>query len=123
MGIPISNTVSSSQPRLRDALPDRVPAPTVQSNAAIEQTAIAATKAAAQPDHAELSKAMEAVQKQIATVANNLQFSVDGDTGQTVVRVVDVITKEVIRQIPSEEFLALSKNLEKLQGLFLKAQA
>ena len=54
---------------------------------------------------------------------NNLQFSVDKETGKTVVRVVDAQNGETIRQIPSEEALALSKSLDKLQGLLLSQKA
>ncbi|HWQ94303.1 MAG TPA: flagellar protein FlaG [Gammaproteobacteria bacterium] len=36
---------------------------------------------------------------------------------------VDSETQEVIRQIPSEEVLALARSLEKNQGIILRAQA
>ncbi len=62
--------------------------------------------------------------RQIAEpVARNLQFSVDGDTGKTVIRVVDSATKEVIRQIPNEEVLAIARAMDRLQGLLLKGKA
>jgi len=58
----------------------------------------------------------------------NLQFKVDGETNQVVVSVVDRKSGEVLRQIPSEEVLALAKRLKELdgeqgQGVFLKERA
>ena len=52
-----------------------------------------------------------------------LQFNVDDSTGQTVVKVIDADTKEVIKQIPSEEMLALAKALDQLKGFLVKQKA
>ena len=41
-----------------------------------------------------------------------LKFSVDDDSGETVVKVIDKETDEVVRQIPSAEVLRLRKRLE-----------
>lgn len=79
--------------------------------------------AAQQPSSEQIQKAMENLKQAIQSSAANLQFSVDSDTGQTVIRVVDGGTKEVIRQIPSEEVLQLAKSLDKLSGLLLKQKA
>lgn len=52
--------------------------------------------------------------------SNDLQFSVDKDTESVVVKVIDRQTHEVIRQIPSEEFLQIAKALDKLKGLLVQ---
>ena len=39
------------------------------------------------------------------------------------VKVVDQSTKEVIRQIPSEEMLAIAKALDSLKGLLVRQTA
>jgi flagellar protein FlaG len=75
------------------------------------------------PSTDELSKAIEQIKQVIEPVARNLQFSIDGESGRTVVRVVDTQTKEVIRQIPSAEILAIDRALSKLQGLLLHKKA
>lgn len=54
---------------------------------------------------------------------DTLLFSIDKDTGTTVVKVVDTETEEVIKQIPSEEMLALAKALDQLRGLLVKQKA
>jgi len=53
----------------------------------------------------------------------DLSFSVDDETNIRVIKVVDRSTKEVIRQIPSEEMLQMAQALDKLQGLLLKQKA
>jgi flagellar protein FlaG len=40
-----------------------------------------------------------------------------------VVKVVDTETDQVIRQIPSEEMLAIARNIDRLQGLLVKQEA
>jgi flagellar protein FlaG len=53
----------------------------------------------------------------------SLSFSVDEESGRLVVKVTDDETKEVIRQLPSEEALALAKALDKLKGLLIHQKA
>ena len=65
----------------------------------------------------QVQRAAETINRQLQTVAPNLRFSVDEDTGKTVVRVVDTDTGEIIRQVPSEEVLAISRSIDRLQGL------
>lgn len=50
---------------------------------------------------------------------SRLSFSLDEDTGDTVINVVDNKTGETIRQIPPEEILSLKKSIRKMQGLLL----
>lgn len=57
---------------------------------------------------AKLSDFVQAVQR-------DLSFTVDDDTGETVIVVKDTQTDEVVRQIPSEDLLQLAQNLRDLQ--------
>lgn len=41
----------------------------------------------------------------------DLRFSIDQDSGETIVKVLDRTTEEVIRQIPDEIFLKLARSL------------
>jgi flagellar protein FlaG len=54
---------------------------------------------------------------------SSLEFSVDTDTNRIVVKVVDNETRELVRQIPMEEMLALAKAMNRLQGLLLRTKA
>lgn len=53
----------------------------------------------------------------------SLEFSVDTDTNRIAVKVVDNETRELVRQIPMEEMLALAKAMNQLQGLLLRTKA
>lgn len=79
--------------------------------------------AAQPPSKAEVEDAVAKVQKAVETQASNLLFSIDEDSGRTIVKVVDSSTKETIRQIPSEEILSIAKALDKLQGLLIRDTA
>ncbi|MBY6104761.1 flagellar protein FlaG [Marinobacter nauticus] len=52
-------------------------------------------------------------------VQRDLQFEIDNDLGQTIVRVVDQQTQEVIRQIPDEVALRLAEKLQQDEPLTL----
>lgn len=75
------------------------------------------------PAREQVQEVARQLQRVAEPVAQNLQFSVDGETGKTVIRVVDGVTKEVIRQIPNEEVLAIARAMDRLQGLLLKGKA
>ena len=78
--------------------------------------AVEVAEVEAQEIDVELSQeALEKVVSQLNAYIQNTQrdvdFSVDDSTGRVVVRVVDSVSEEVIRQIPSEEMLAISRHL------------
>lgn len=89
---------------------------------AVNDAALPAS-AAETPTREALLQAVEEVRAAIAPVAQNLRFSIDDDTGRTIVKVVDAQTDEVIRQMPSEEVLAASKALDKLKGVLIQQTA
>lgn len=82
-----------------------------------------AVKTTAAPTLEQLLQAVAEVQHAVVPVARDLHFSLDQETGRTIVRVIDSATNEVIRQIPSEELVAIAHALSRLQGLFVKQQA
>ena len=55
--------------------------------------------------------AVEHMNNFIQANQRDLMFSYDPDAGETVVRVLDRTTQELIRQIPDETFLRISKSL------------
>jgi len=79
-----------------------------------------------------LEEAVRELNAHVQNIQRDLQFSVEEDLGlgRAVVKVLDTETREVIRQIPSEEVLAIAKNIRKLldeqnkpEGIFLEVQA
>jgi flagellar protein FlaG len=75
----------------------------------------------AQPEN--VVSAINKINEFIQVIRRDLQFSVDENTGMTVVKVMDSESQEVIRQIPSEEVLAIAANLEEARGLLFKTKA
>ncbi|MFT4814726.1 MAG: putative FlaG/YvyC family protein [Pseudohongiellaceae bacterium] len=63
----------------------------------------------------ELDQAIKNVAGYFQNIARDINFSVDVDTRKPVVTVTDRLSGKVIRQIPNEEMLEISKNLEDAQ--------
>lgn len=93
------------------------------SNVDAAQQPLPTAASVTKPDRAQLEAATKSVREFVEAINNNLEFSVDHDTGQLVVKIVDRVTKEVIRQVPSQEMLALAKALDSIKGLFVKQTA
>ncbi len=80
------------------------------------------TRAAPQ-ETASLEQTLQGAQEAAEAAGANLQFTIDKDSGKTIVKVVDSQTSEVIRQIPSEELLALARSMSKTEGLLISQKA
>ena len=91
-----------------------VTVPTGKAASVDGKTLPAARAAVAAQD---LEHAMRKLSASLAAAQRNLTFRVDKGSGRTVITVVDASTHEVIRQIPSEEVLALAQALEAASGL------
>ncbi|HJS14255.1 MAG TPA: flagellar protein FlaG [Rheinheimera sp.] len=63
----------------------------------------------------ELGEAVENINQFVNSQGRTLNFSVDEESGKPIVKVIDFETKEVIRQIPSEEVLTMAKAIKRLQ--------
>jgi flagellar protein FlaG len=86
-------------------------------DAAQQQAAtVANTPASDTASKEQLKEAMNKVSSYMQNVQRNLNFSIDESTGQTVVKVIDAESEEVIRQFPSEEMLALARHLSEMNG-------
>ena len=70
-----------------------------------------------------VEQAVDKIKATVSSLAQDLHFSIDEDTGITVVKVMDSQTDEVIRQIPSEEAIAIARTLDKVQGLLFSDKA
>ena len=53
----------------------------------------------------------------LAPVRTHVAFSIDHETGDMYIRVIDNATREIIRQIPPEEFVRIASRLAKMVGL------
>jgi len=59
----------------------------------------------------------------VSPTQSQISFSIDEESGLRVVKILDNESKEVIRQFPSEEAIALAQALDKIQGLLIKDKA
>lgn len=70
-----------------------------------------------------VADAVKQIEQFTQSVAQNLKFSIDEDTGKTVVKIMDSQTNELIRQIPSEEAINIARTLGKIEGVLFNDQA
>lgn len=71
------------------------------------------TPAAQEPaaSAAEVARAVARLNDYVQTISRVLQFSIDEASGHTVIKVLDALSGQVIRQIPEQEALALAKTV------------
>lgn len=109
----------------------KVKIPTVASTANVQATSglkvVAKTEeippAAVELDKATLTGAVKKLNEYVAPALQTIQFSIDQESERIVVKVVDTATQKVLRQIPNEEVMAITKTLDKLQGLVIRQTA
>lgn len=56
----------------------------------------------------------------LSRLNHKLAFSIDENTGKTVIQILDKQTDEVVKQIPPQEFLDMIYNLNKVAAVVLK---
>jgi flagellar protein FlaG len=67
------------------------------------------------PEHHEVKEiddAVDEINSHFQATHREIQFAVDDDSGRTVIKVMDMDTQEMIRQIPSEEVLKFARMLD-----------
>jgi flagellar protein FlaG len=76
------------------------------------------------PSREDVSAAVKKMNDAMTSSSQSLQFSIDEDSKDIVVKVIDQSTKEVVRQIPSKEALQIAKSIDKMQqGLLINHTA
>jgi flagellar protein FlaG len=60
----------------------------------------------------DIEGAVRRLNELMAERERSLSFRVDESSGRTVITVLDATTREIVRQIPSEEVLALARAIE-----------
>lgn len=130
MNIQSVNTISPALNVPRSAATDTAPnAKEATTTAALASSQAHRTAASVKPadelkpSDEQLQSAVKAANDFIQPFNGSLQFSIDKDTGTTVVKVIDTKTNEVIKQFPSEEMLAIAKSLDQLKGVLVRQKA
>ncbi len=94
------STQNSGQPAAA-ILPD-------QGTAASQNNPVQAQPSQQEMSQTELRDMVSELNTQIQAVQRDLSFSLDEGSGKTVIKVMDSDSGEIIRQIPSEEVLAIA---------------
>ena len=96
-----------------------------------EQRVTLAQVAASLPGSSEQADVQEQEQNRIAvdtdifglTFNRRLQFEVDHNSNEVIVKIIDNTTDEVVRVLPPEELQRLHRNLQETMGSLLSEQA
>jgi flagellar protein FlaG len=86
----------------------------------------AADAAAAEPDGTALERTVKDMNRQLSQHATELNFQVDDASGKLVVKLVDVSTKQVLRQVPSVQAMKIAEELRQdpaKAGMLLRTDA
>ena len=75
------------------------------------------------PSAEQVKQAVQLINKTIQTLSRNLEFSIDHSSGKTIVRVTDMESGALIRQMPSQDALDIAKALDRWQGLLIRQKA
>lgn len=126
-----SHVAQTAQPQLAEQRRDSVKAAAQAESGSDAAAAAAVTAAASKPanpaeapaDRKQLEAAVDRIKEFVQPINKGIQFALDEDTGRSLVKVIDTQTKEVLRQIPTEEALHIAKALDKLQGLLIQNKA
>ena len=84
---------------------------------------VAKVQKADSPARHEVESALKTLNEYTAMVAQDVSFTMDEESGKTIVKVVDTATQEVLRQFPSAEALSIARSIDKMQGLLIREKA
>lgn len=113
----IQSIGSSPTPKL-----DERPAP-VAGKSAVAADGVRLEAPGAVPGKDEVSAAVRKLNEAMPPSAQSLQFEIDEESKEVVVKLIDQSTKEVVRQIPTKEALEMAKSIDKMQGLLIRQTA
>jgi flagellar protein FlaG len=79
---------------------------------------------AAQPSREEVAQAARQIRELLQQPPASLEFFLDEQSGRFLIRIVDLQTRQVLREAPSDELLlALARALGRVQGAGVSAKA
>lgn len=102
---------------------DDRPVQAAEQQGAVSAVASNTPASGAAPSREDVHAAVKKINESMPVSAQSLEFSIDEDSKDIVVKVIDQSTKEVVRQIPSKEALEIAKSLDKMRGLLIRQTA
>jgi flagellar protein FlaG len=100
------------------AEPTRAPASPAPADPGAEPM-VPASPATRAADSRAIDEAVKSANAAVRQMNTSLTFQTDDSSGRLVVRVIDSETQKVLRQMPSEEMLSLSKAIDRMRGLMI----
>ena len=98
-----------------NAKADQIAAPVVRQAADVKAEI-------AKPSNDQLKQSVDDINKVLTSFSISVQFQVDPDYKDLIVRIVDQDSGKLIRQMPTEDVVRMSKAMDNLKGvLFSKA--
>lgn len=94
-----------------------------KDHSSIPSSMVGIKEMAPPPTDSELKKAIEISNAALKQIASSLEFTQDASTGKELIRIYDRETKELIRQFPTEEMVAISKAIDNFKGLLIHQKA
>jgi flagellar protein FlaG len=92
--------------------------------AAAQPPAVPAPAApAVQASSQEVAQAVGQITAFLQSSSASVEFSMEEQSGRVVIRIVDEQTRQLIRQIPSEDLLTIARALDRVQGLLVSTKA
>jgi len=88
---------------------------TVSGHAALAPRAVS-EQVAASPGRDEVTSAVKKLNESLQQSAQSLEFEIDEESKDVVVKIIDRDTKELIRQMPTKEALEMAKAIDKMVG-------
>lgn len=123
-----TDSLPASPPTLLQTAPQSA----LNTNAPLNQASRAQAAKTAQATAPDREKPVDpaALQQSVATLnqfiqphEGSIEFSIDEDSGKTLLKIIDKETDTVLMQFPSKDALALAKTLGKTAGMLIRDSA
>jgi flagellar protein FlaG len=114
---------TSAMPKMDENQPAIAPLISAEIRPIEVQTANAVQQASATVSIDQVKQAVQDINQSLQSLSQGLEFSLDTDTKEVVIKVVDQQTREVLRQMPSKEALEIAKALDQVLGKLIKTKA
>ena len=124
MRIDLASAAPAESPRTAPSPAAPAPSDTLAAAGMSALTAAATAQPPKDPrtqakDSQDLQDAVRTANEAVRKMSTNIKFETDHSSGQVVVQVIDAETQKVLRQMPSEEMLSLSKAIDRMRGLMI----
>lgn len=126
---PATGNLQNQQKQSSAAVKESAASPAVRQGLPTETESVSAAQEAKgssnhhpPPSPEQLDKMVDELNSFIQDVRRELRFSVDRDSGRTVIKVIDSESQEVIRQIPPEDVKGMTELLDGRSGLLMQTR-